>query len=166
MLLLVDPTDKAAWRSSLLAARRGLDPRSPERDDHVRALVRGRSVAAYASFGTEPSTADLLQPDWLLPVLLPDNDLSWTVGGVDLGVDAISEVDVVLVPALAVDRRGVRLGRGGGSYDRALRRANGLLVALLHEGELVDALPCEPHDERVHAALLPSGLVRFGTIGS
>lgn len=153
--------DKAAWRSSLLAARRVLDraPGDLARDEHVRALTRGRSVAAYTSFGTEPSTAAVLEPGWLLPVLLPDNDLSWARDGVDVGVDAIADVDVVLVPALAVSRDGVRLGRGGGSYDRALARASGLVVALLHEGELVDALPSQPHDVRVHAVVLPSGVV-------
>lgn len=165
MLLLVDLSGKAAWRSSLLVARRGIDPRSAARDELVRDLVRGRSVAAYTSFGTEPSTLALVQPDWLLPVLLPDNDLSWAADGVDLGVDAIADVDVVLVPALAVSRDGVRLGRGGGSYDRALRRARGLVLALLHEGELVDALPSEPHDVRVDGVVLPSGVVTLTVHG-
>lgn len=97
-------------------------------------------------------------------MLLPDRDLAWRAwpDGEPLGSDAVAGCDVVLVPALAVDRAGVRLGRGGGSYDRALRRARGLLVALLHEGELVDALPHEPHDVPVDVAALPSGLVRLG----
>jgi 5-formyltetrahydrofolate cyclo-ligase len=65
----------------------------------------------------------------------------------------------VVVPALAVDRRGVRLGRGGGSYDRALARlaAGATAVALLHDGELLDALPAEAHDRAVTAAVTPSG---------
>ena len=53
---------------------------------------------------------------------------------------------------------GVRLGRGGGSYDRALARATGLVVALLHDGELLDRLPREPHDLPVHAVALPGGV--------
>ncbi len=74
---------------------------------------------------------------------------------------------LVLVPALAVDRRGVRMGRGGGSYDRVLARlaAPGrrpLVVALLHDGEIVDEVPAEPHDRAVDAALTPgSGFTRF-----
>jgi 5-formyltetrahydrofolate cyclo-ligase len=68
----------------------------------------------------------------------------------------------VLVPALAVDRHGNRLGRGGGSYDRALARATGLTVAVLYDGELVDLLPVEPHDVPVNAVVTPrSGLVRL-----
>jgi 5-formyltetrahydrofolate cyclo-ligase len=63
----------------------------------------------------------------------------------------------VVVPALAVDRRGVRLGRGGGSYDRALTRAAGLTVALLYDGETVEELPAEEHDVPVKAVVTPSG---------
>ena len=62
------------------------------------------------------------------------------------------------MPALAVDGEGNRLGRGGGSYDRALRRATGLTIAVLYDGERVDTVPAEPHDVRVHAVVTPSGL--------
>lgn len=84
--------------------------------------------------------------------------------GPRVGLSAIGGADLVVVPALAVDRAGVRLGRGGGSYDRALARArpDALTVALLYDGELVDDLPGEPHDARVGAVILPSlGLTRL-----
>lgn len=135
-------------------------------------------VAAYVSVGAEPSTRELLRPGWLLPVLLPGRDLDWIAYdgrlapaahglvepvGERLGIEAISTCDLVLVPALAVDHWGNRLGRGGGSYDRALARAPGLTVAVLHDGELVDRLPIEPHDIAVKAAVTPSGgLVLLG----
>jgi 5-formyltetrahydrofolate cyclo-ligase len=69
----------------------------------------------------------------------------------------------VIVPALAVDRRGVRLGRGGGSYDRALSRVpvGTPIVAALYDGELLDALPADPHDVRVTGVATPAGLVRL-----
>ncbi len=159
---------KTAARRSALTARARLPVAARAADDVRRGavlatLLAGAQVAAYTAFGTEPDTAGLLTPDTLLPVLLPDRDLDWVRhgGGPPLGVDAVAGCDVVLVPALAVDRTGVRLGRGGGSYDRALRRARGLVVALLHEGELVDALPVGPHDVPVHAVALPSGLVHL-----
>ena len=79
-----------------------------------------------------------------------------------LGRDAIAGCDLVLVPALLVDRSGTRLGKGGGCYDRALSRTTGLTVALLHDHELVDVLPAEPHDVRVDAVATPSlGVVRL-----
>ena len=160
--------DKAVLRRRLLAARAALAPElraagDDARDAVLAPLLAGARVAAYASFGTEPRTTGLVTPRTLLPVLLSDRDLDWAAGeGVPLGLHAVAGCDVVLVPALAVDRGGVRLGRGGGSYDRALRRARGLVVALLHEGELRDEpLPADPHDVPVHAVALPGRLVRL-----
>ncbi|TNY37294.1 5-formyltetrahydrofolate cyclo-ligase [Thermomonospora catenispora] len=127
----------------------------------------------------------------LLPRLLPDGDLDWASyegpdslaprgaaegdGGSGApgmleptepprGPDAIKAADVILVPALAVDRTGMRLGRGGGSYDRALARVGPqiLTIGLVYDEELVDRLPAEPHDRRLRAVVTPSrGLVRF-----
>lgn len=138
-------------------------------------LARSAVVASYQSLGSEPFVT--CQPGWLLPILLPDGDLDWAIdtgeyvenhlgirepAGPRLGRAAIGECDLVLVPALLVDRAGCRLGRGGGSYDRALRRAPGLKVALLHDGELVDELPREQHDVLVDAVALTSlGVVRL-----
>ncbi len=173
----MDASTKTAARRAALAARARLPVADRARDDLrrdavlaallARARLAGGRVAAYTAFGTEPATARLLTPATLLPVLLPDRDLDWVLhgGGPPVGVDAVAGCAVVLVPALAVDRSGVRLGRGGGSYDRALRRARGLVVALLHEGELVEALPAEPHDVPVHAVALPSGLVHLRPAG-
>jgi 5-formyltetrahydrofolate cyclo-ligase len=76
-----------------------------------------------------------------------------------LGLAAIGQADALLVPALAVARDGTRLGRGGGSYDRALRRAPADIpvAALLFEGELVDELPSEDWDMPVTAVVSPTG---------
>jgi 5-formyltetrahydrofolate cyclo-ligase len=138
--------------------------------------------AAYVPAGAEPggpglpdALAAALPPgaELLLPVLLPDGDLDWArydgtlsparlglrePSGPRLGVDAVRTASLLLVPALAVSRTGVRLGRGGGSYDRALDRArDALTLALLHDGELVDDVPAEPHDRPVHGVITPTG---------
>jgi len=91
------------------------------------------------------------------------SDRTGTVGlrqpaGPRLGRAAVADVELVVVPALAVDHRGVRLGRGGGSYDRALARVpSGVpVVALLHDGELLPQVPAEPHDRPVSAVITPS----------
>jgi 5-formyltetrahydrofolate cyclo-ligase len=53
----------------------------------------------------------------------------------------------------------MRLGRGGGSYDRALARARSAQIfAVIYAADLVDEVPAEPHDQRVHGAVTPSGL--------
>ena len=180
-------SDKPSLRRAVLSRRAALPPDDRERAAQaaVDALATHGDgpVAAYLSVGTEPGTAALLaalaarQVEVLLPVLLPDGDLDWALAGDGvgpgphglleptgerLGRDAVAACRLVVVPALAVDRAGTRLGRGGGSYDRALTRAQGWVVALLHDGETVVELPAEPHDAPVHAVVSPGrGLVRL-----
>ena len=138
------------------------------------------TVAAYYSVGAEPDTRGLVYALWkrgsyvLLPVLRADGDLDWASyegpdslvpgprgllepGEPPRGTEAVARADAVLVPALAVDRAGNRLGRGGGSYDRALARVGPLipLIALVYDGELLDHVPAERHDVPVRAAVSP-----------
>jgi 5-formyltetrahydrofolate cyclo-ligase len=70
----------------------------------------------------------------------------------------LAGVDLLLVPALAVDRQGTRLGRGAGYYDRALAHVpSGVpVVALLHDGELVSRLPGDRWDHPVTAVSSPA----------
>ncbi|WP_449479220.1 5-formyltetrahydrofolate cyclo-ligase [Streptomyces abikoensis] len=172
------PDDLAGTGAAL--ARRALE--LPE-------LAEAGTVAAYVSVGREPGTRALLDAlrrrgvRVLLPVLLEDNDLDWAVydgpdrlvragrglfepGGPRLGPEAVTSADVVLLPGLAVDGRGMRLGRGGGSYDRVLARldragATPSLVILLYDSEILDEVPAEPHDRPVDAVVTPSGVRRF-----
>lgn len=136
-------------------------------------LAAATTVASYLAVGQEPAVPP--RPGWLLPVLRDDDDLDWAVfdghltqgrhgliepAGPRRGLDAVAACDLVLVPALLVDLQGHRLGKGGGSYDRALTRATGLTVALLHDGEIVDDVPVEEHDVAVKAVATPSsGLI-------
>ncbi|MFB7220556.1 5-formyltetrahydrofolate cyclo-ligase [Streptomyces sp. NPDC056227] len=152
-------------------------------------LAEARTVAAYVSVGSEPGTRALLDAlrargvRVLLPVLLPDNDLDWAPyegagrllpagrgllepDGPRLGPDAVLDADAVLLPGLAVDGRGMRLGRGGGSYDRVLARlaaagAHPSLIVLLYDNEVVATVPVEPHDHPVDAVVTPAGTRRF-----
>jgi 5-formyltetrahydrofolate cyclo-ligase len=177
---------KREWRARLLAARAALPAErltvaADALAGHLVGRLGGlRRIAAYVPVGREPGSLRLLDllrdggTEILLPVVVADG-LDWArysgsdelVSGVlgtrapagpRLGPAALGTAEAVLVPALAVDHRGVRLGRGGGYYDRALAAAPAgvPLVALLHDGELVERLPADPWDRTVTSAVEPA----------
>jgi 5-formyltetrahydrofolate cyclo-ligase len=144
----------------------------------------GSTVCAYVPVGTEPGSMQmldvLLRRAWrvLLPVARTADDdtplaLQWgeyrpgrlvaaRFGLLEpaqpwLPASALTEASIVLVPALAVDRRGVRLGRGRGFYDRSLvhRAPQARLIAVIRDEELVDEVPRDLHDVRMTHALTP-----------
>lgn len=155
----------------------------------AHSLVPTRTVAAYIGVGTEPPTLPLIEALYaagarvLLPVVRPHGTLDWAdtpardavrtgplgllePAGPFLGSDAVGDAGLLLVPALAVDRHGHRLGRGGGYYDRLLatvfRTGKARVVAVVFDEEVLDDVPVELHDVAVDAALTPSGLIEFG----
>lgn len=158
--------------------------------DHVLEMpevATAGTIAVYYSVGTEPDTRRLVYALWkrgsyvILPLLRPDGDLDWASfegpesmepGPRGLmqpaepprGISVVARADAVLVPALAVDRGGNRLGRGGGSYDRALARVGAQVpvMALIYDTELVVSLPVASHDRPVRAVVRPGhGITRL-----
>jgi 5-formyltetrahydrofolate cyclo-ligase len=146
--------------------------------------VAGQTVCAYVPVGAEPGSIALLDTlldlgaRVLLPVARNDADgvaqpLQWgeyrpgVLVRADFGLleppppwlppDAAREADVILVPALAVDRCGARLGRGAGFYDRTLPFAapSARVVAIVRDDEVLDELPAEPHDVAMTHVLTP-----------
>ncbi|MGX9787868.1 5-formyltetrahydrofolate cyclo-ligase [Mycobacterium sp. MMS18-G62] len=144
----------------------------------------GQTVCAYVPVGSEPGSIELIDSlvrrgvRVLLPVARHDAagipmPLQWgeyrpgnlvegrfglrEPAAPWLAAEAIASAVVVVVPALAVDRDGVRLGRGAGFYDRSLPLADpaARLVAVVRDDELLDRLPAEPHDVRMTHALTP-----------
>ena len=148
---------------------------------------RAATVAAYVSVSSEPGTGpllDLLRQSGkrvILPLLQADNDLDWAAydgprslhtarrgllepAGPALGPEALATADVVLVPGLAVGRDGTRLGRGGGSYDRALGRVpvGTFVCVLLNSEEVLDVVPRDTHDRPVGAVATELGITPLG----
>jgi len=143
------------------------------------------TVAAYAGVGDEPPTRlllDALVADGitvLLPIVGPHSTLDWAPyegwerlaparwGLLEptsdpLGKQAIGTADLVVVPALAIDREGNRLGRGRGFYDRVLTDVDkDRRVAVVYADELVANVPSEPHDQSVGWVLTPGGLIKL-----
>jgi 5-formyltetrahydrofolate cyclo-ligase len=178
---------KDELRNGLLLRRRARPTaeRAAAADAVASALLAGlrgvRTLAAFVPDPVEPGCGALpdaytgLGARVLLPIIPSQGRiLDWAVYtgeleagrfglshpvGPRLGPTAIGAADAVVVPALAVDRFGIRLGRGGGYYDRALvhARPDAVLVTVVFDDERVDRLPREVHDRPVTAVVTPSG---------
>lgn len=155
--------------------------------DNVRRLDCWREaecVALYASDGEEPELSGLFGekgkrfyfPRWRAErkeyelVRVEDLESDFVRGRFGLfeprsGLLAASSEEwarmLVLTPAVACDRRGVRLGRGGGFYDRMLVRSGGATVAVVYACQLSESLPQEPHDRLVAFAVTEEGVLEF-----
>lgn len=184
---------KRALRAELRERRRITSPTQRERADdaltgHLIQLTSdlgSRSIAAYLSTPDEPGTRDFLA--WaceneirvLLPVSRADGLLDWaTYDGEEEDEDvlgmptpttellsplAINEVDLIVVPAAAVDRTGMRMGWGRGYFDKTLGSMENCppVYAVIFDEELLDTVPSERHDQRVDGVVTPSGIVAF-----
>ena len=159
--------------------------------EQIPQVAAARCVTAYAARPGEPATGPLLEAlaargiRVLLPVLGSGLVRDWAEyqgpddlrerapgrppepSGPALGAAAVAAADVLLIPALAVDTAGTRLGQGGGWYDRALReaRAGAPAIALTYAEEVhdsgTDPLPRADHDRPVDAVATPSGVTWF-----
>lgn len=142
-----------------------------------------RSLCCYLPVGDEPDTRPFLAGarstgiEVLLPRSRADGGLDWSLddgmhyrtgrfgipepAGAALAADAVDRVDLMLIPACAVDLAGNRLGWGRGFFDRALaslaRRPP--VFAVVFEADVVDAVPVEQHDEPVTGAVTPARII-------
>jgi len=73
---------------------------------------------------------------------------------------SLDQFDLVLVPGMAFDFSGNRLGRGQGFYDRLLEKASGIKCGVCHDFQLLKKIPAEPHDAKVNFILTPSRCVK------
>lgn len=173
---LLLPDEKPAARREIRARRRRrADDTPPDaREQQARALrdhlaplldqlAPGAIVTSYVSRPTEPPTHRLNDDltrrglDLVLPVVLDDLDLAWERPDSDEppGIDVVASASLVVLPALAIATTGMRLGQGGGCYDRVLTRVDPRtpLVAVVHDDEVVARVPAEEHDRPVDAVV-------------
>ncbi|TCP53045.1 5-formyltetrahydrofolate cyclo-ligase [Tamaricihabitans halophyticus] len=186
---------KPQWRKQLRAARRARTAEQWASEAatlthtllNSNVIAEARTLGCYLPMPDEPGSVAMLDAlrtagkRLLLPVVQGEQ-LDWvaytgsdalTTGafglaeptGERLGTEALGAAEVVLVPALAVDRNGTRLGKGKGFYDRALRFASSdaVFIVLVRDEELVTRLPAEPHDVTMDWAVTPGrGLIKVG----
>ena len=143
------------------------------------------SLSCYLSMPTEPDTRPFV--NWaeargirvLFPVTREDGLLDWTVGEEDdetlglhgvpeavgelLGPMAINDVDLILVPAAAVDGTGMRLGWGQGYFDKTLGSMEKCppVYAVVFDSEFVERVPREVHDQAVNGLVTPTRIIAF-----
>ncbi|MCU1481181.1 MAG: 5-formyltetrahydrofolate cyclo-ligase [Subtercola sp.] len=142
-------------------------------------------VACYLSGQNEPNTRPFL--NWalangvevLLPISREDGLLDWAHGdgetetegphgmpevvGEPLGPIAINDVDLIVIPAAAVDRGGMRMGWGRGYFDKTLGSMQKCppVYAVIYDDELLDSVPREVHDQPVNGVVTPSRILTF-----
>ena len=144
------------------------------------------SISCYLSTTLEPGTRTFVNQaiERGLRVLLPstraDGLLDWVVATVDgdetdgplgvpepvgelLGPIAVDEVDLLLIPAAAVDESGMRLGWGRGYFDKTIGSMQKCppVYAVIVDSELLDEVPAEPHDQPVSGVVTPTRIVTF-----
>jgi 5-formyltetrahydrofolate cyclo-ligase len=186
-------SEKRALRAELRERRRirtatQADSHRTALTEHLVKLTSdlgARSLSAYLSMPEEPDTRPFLR--WtaeqglkvLLPISREDGLLDWapydgeeevadfqgmpTPTSELLGPIAINDVDLILVPAAAVDRNGMRMGWGRGYFDKTLGSMVNCppVYAVIFDDELVDEVPRERHDMPVNGVVTPAGIVTF-----
>lgn len=176
-------SDKDRLRQRFRVERRdGFIPREFTNLADLAEINVAQVIASYYSYGDEPVTNLLNQEliaagkTLLLPCINGDQMIWVEWDGENKNLDRskkiaepigepfldLTEIDVVLVPALRMDSDGYRLGQGGGFYDRFLPKVSAWKIGLLHDGELSSQkLPRETHDIPLDAAATPDLVVRF-----
>ena len=153
---------KATIRKQILEARKGSNSSNQEFTANLLAVVeqyKPQRVGTYLSYPTEPSTTEFIESllgrdiTVLVPETVGENELVWheVVTGHET---TLSSGDLLFIPALAVDETGNRLGRGKGYFDRELTGLEGVVIyAVVFESEVLDSVPVENHDQRVHGVV-------------
>ena len=156
--------------------------------ENLQSLVidlSARSISCYLSARNEPNTRPFL--NWaeaegiriLFPITREDGLLDWTVGeeqeeiegitgipeavGELLGPIAINDVDLIIVPAAAIDKTGMRMGWGRGYFDKTLGSMERCppVYAVIYDNEFLDEVPTEIHDQPVNGAITPTRMLSF-----
>lgn len=152
----------------------------------LRTWMSGRlpgTVSAYLATADEVDLSSLFLAlpgwRWVLPRVEPDQTITFRDRDVPSELSALGvsqpiasgvvtplhELDMLLVPGLAFDTSGGRLGRGGGHYDRLLsrRRGDAVAVGVTTIDRIVDRVPVEDHDQKVGWIASENGVMECST---
>lgn len=149
--------------------------------DALVARLGARSISCFLSTTTEPGTREFVEGAVargirvLLPITRTDGLLDWAVATTDLDITegmfglpepvgellgpiAVNDVDLLIIPAAAVDRSGMRLGWGRGFFDKTIGSMERCppVYAVAYDSEILDELPSDVHDQRVTGVVTPT----------
>lgn len=144
----------------------------------LTASLHVKRIGCYLSFGFEPDTQEFIAraEQTGVEVYCPKLDdtqmefVRWSKNTrkTNLGFEEpsgdsyLGELELVVIPALAVDEAGFRIGRGGGYFDRYLESFAGIKVAVVFDSEVLNALPVESHDVPVNYTVTPTRTIKHG----
>lgn len=175
---------KAALRSKILSSRTATRSHSTASDfaNGIMELVKSlgvKRIGCYLSMESEPSTEQFLKLaqkadlEILVPKIVSANSIGFAPLAGKLKKTALgffepsqpvipnSQIELLIIPALAVDELGNRLGRGGGYFDRFLEDATALVAAVVYEVEILPEIPSESHDRPVNFAITEKRIISF-----
>jgi 5-formyltetrahydrofolate cyclo-ligase len=160
-----------------------------ERLDALIDAHDARSISCFLSTTTEPGTRDFVKRAVgrgirvLLPITRSDGLLDWAVAtehdeiaeglyglpeptGEVLGPIAVNDVDLMIVPAAAVDRSGMRMGWGRGYFDKTIGSMERCppVYAVIYDSEILDSLPREVHDQPVNGVVTPEQTLELSPV--
>lgn len=166
-------------KAEIRALHASLRPRSSagltQQLEQLVASLGAKTVASYQPLGSEPDTSEFNRNfsrigNLLLPRVVGD-DIEFAFGDLAPGNFGIMEpvgetfpidgIELFLVPAMAIDRSGNRLGKGRGYYDRILKKSVAKAIGVVFDGEIVDRIPALEHDVRMQYAVTPKAVLHF-----
>ena len=172
----MDYQGKKELRAQLTEARPHSSKGLTEQLAAILSSSRAKTIASYVPLANEPDVSEFNRlaaqsANLVLPRIMGDS-LEFALGEQvqgPFGIDQpsgeaieLASIELMLVPALAVDEKGNRLGKGKGFYDRVLGSFGGLSVAVVFDSEVIETVPSEPHDQRVAMIATPLRTVIVG----
>ncbi|MCF8528770.1 MAG: 5-formyltetrahydrofolate cyclo-ligase [Aquiluna sp.] len=172
--------EKARLRAGLIAARPHSSQGLYENLWMVANELLGRNPSAViATYSSTPSEPDMTGFNAALedssaivayPKVVGEN-LEFAVGPLCAGsfgipeptgqVIAIETIDLFLIPAVAADKNGNRIGKGRGFYDRLLEKISRPVFAIVFDEEFLEKIPVQEFDQRISGLITPSAIHRF-----
>ncbi|MEY4418325.1 MAG: hypothetical protein RIQ88_763 [Actinomycetota bacterium] len=154
---------KSKLRERILLNRKQRTSNNPEAFcrnlESLVSIIQPKRVALYRSYLSEPDTSTFISKTSLptiTPKVIDEANLIWE------GIEEteIQKGDLLIIPALAVDLKGNRLGRGKGYFDRELAKLPEMVLvyAMVFDDELLSEIPVQAHDRKVNGVITESGI--------